>query len=169
MKKGDKVKVIDPNTVWADKVGTVAWEGEEIVTREGKDFTPVEVVLTLATEDGDQSVRFDFVRDQLELVESEALENLNEAKEEERFPSFENGTEFKSYFIGKKASFKGINFEDVFELHEIEKGLFDYSAEDKAEINIYLAHEGETARITDCAINDWDEYIGTEKSFENSY
>ena len=76
--KGNKVKIVNTDTVWDDKLGTVIEEAnEEIYSENGDDLTEVLVKVAFKSKDEVKSIIQRFNRGNLELVPEE---NLNEEK-----------------------------------------------------------------------------------------
>lgn len=158
-KKNDKVRVINTGDVWEGKIGLVYEEQEdEILTTDGRDLTQVDVLVTLDTDDGEKQIMKNFNRENLEAVQEESLtETINEDEDDEErsvYPQTSDVEEFKKFFIGRKGVFKGFPYDEIFSIKELENGSYDFSEEDKVEIETYKSYEGKECTIKDCAIAD---------------
>ena len=105
-----------------------------------------------------------FDRDNLELVEEESLTEKVITEDVDS----DGAQEFKTSFIGKKGIFKGLDYGEIFFVREQENGTYDFSPEDKAEIEVYKSLEGKECAIRGCTVNGWEPWLSEEESFTNS-
>lgn len=160
--KGDKVIITGTDDIWEGKTGKVIEESsDEIITTEGLDLTEVTVNINF----NDKNIIQVFPRENVELY------TINENKKTlQEYYDMDNVQDFINHFIGKKVVFDGFDYRDYYQTHEIADGVYDFSSEDKEEIDYFKSLEGKVGTIEYCAIPDGFEiYNSLEENFQNCY
>ena len=156
--KNDEVIIVSDN-FWNNKIGKVISDSNDTIIEDDKDITEVTVSVEF---DKDKYIIQLFPRYQ--LLKYTKNENLVEIL------TLNNTEKFKKYFIGKSCTFDGLDYSEIYAMHEQDDGSYDFDEEDLDDINYYKSLTKIPCKITDCVLmDDFDPDVSIEDNFLSCY